>query len=167
MPTYEKQLRGQDTISGQEGKAYITDPDTGEVILLFELKNLEAKLEKQKEDIKTVGRAVNQKKTTGWSGTGSMTLYYVTSYFRDKVMDYINGGRDLYFTMQVINSDPTSETYDESTGIGQKVTLTGCNLDGQVLAKIDTQSAVLEEEANFTFTGATLDQSFQKITSGL
>ena len=32
MPTYEKQLRGQDTISGQEGKAYITDPDTGEVL---------------------------------------------------------------------------------------------------------------------------------------
>lgn len=160
------QLRAQDTISGQEGTAFVTDAD-GTVIQLFELRNLEARVEKQKEDVRTIGRAVTQKKTTGWQGTGTMNLFYCSSYFRKKVIEYMNGGPDLFFTIQVTNSDPTSASTDPTTKIGQKVTLLGCNLDGVTLAKLDTESAVLDEEANFTFTGATLDTEFAPITEGL
>ena len=39
-------------------------------------------LKRIKAEVKTLGKRGVQHKGTGWSGAGSMTIYYVTSIFR-------------------------------------------------------------------------------------
>lgn len=82
-----------------------------------------------------------QHKATGWTGTGTMTIYYVTSRFRQLMYDYIKNGKDTYFWIQVTNQDPSSS-------IGkQMVILRGVNLDSVVMASLDTESEALEERS--------------------
>jgi Phage tail tube protein len=141
-------LKAVDTISGQEGRAYATIDGINEE--MFYVKSLEATVEKEKADIKTLGRRGTQHKATGWSGSGSMTIYYTTSKFRQMMIKYIRDGIDTYFDIQVVNDDPSS-------GIGQQtVTLTGVNLNSVIMAKLDTDSEALEEDVEFTFEGVSI-----------
>jgi len=146
-------LHAKDTISGQEGKAFFqTDNVTEE---MFYIKSLEATVEKEKAEVKILGRRGTQHKASGWKGTGKMTIYYVTSKFRQMMFDYIKNGKDMYFTIEVTNEDPTSS-------IGrQVVTLNNVNLDSVMIAKLDTESDVLEEEVSFTFDDMDLKEHFK------
>lgn len=149
-----KYLRAGDTISGQEGQAQaIID---GQVENLFMIKSLEATIEKIKEEVKTIGKRATQHKAAGWSGSGNMTIYYVSSMFRKIMLDYVKNGRDLYFDIVVSNDDPTS-----TIGL-QTVVLEGCNLDSVVIAKLDTDSTVLDEDLEFTFDDVDLLEEFQR-----
>ena len=145
-------LRAGDTISGQEGKA--TAVIDGNVQDLFFVKTVEATFEKNKSEVKTLGHRGVQHKGTGWSGSGSMTLYYVTSLFRKMALEYAKNGKDTYFDMTVVNEDPTSS-------IGkQTVVLYNCNIDSVILAKLDTDSGSLEEDLDFTFDDFDILDSF-------
>lgn len=145
-------LRAGDTISGQEGRAYATI--NGQVEEMFYIKTLEATVEKQKTEVKTLGRRGTQHKANGWTGTGSMTVYYVTTLFRQLMLDYIKNGKDTYFDIQIVNEDPTSS-------IGrQTVVLKNVNLDSVIMAKVDTESEVLEEDTDFTFDDVDILDSF-------
>lgn len=136
-------LRAGDTISGQEGKA--TAVIDGVVRDLFFVKNLEATFEKNKAEVKTLGHRGTQHKGTGWSGSGSMTIFYVTSLFREMALKYAKTGRDTYFNITVVNDDAGST-------IGkQTVVLYNCNIDSVVLAKLDTDADALEEDIDFTY----------------
>ena len=145
-------LRAGDTISGQEGKATMTMPD-GTVQDLFYIKTAEATFEKNKAEVKTLGKRGTQHKTNGWSGSGSMTIYYITSLFRQMAYRYAKEGIDTYFTITITNEDPSST-------IGrQTVSLFNCNVDSTILAKLDVDSDSLEEDLDFTFDDfAILDQ---------
>jgi hypothetical protein len=145
-------LKANDTISGQEGRAYATI--NGQVEEMFYTKTLEASVEKQKAEVKTLGRRGVQHKTTGWSGSGSMTIYYVTSRFRQLMIDYIKTGRDTNFDITVTNEDPGS------TIGAQTVTLLGVNLDSVVMVSLDTESDALEEDIDFTFEDIDMGQAF-------
>lgn len=145
-------LRARDAISGQEGRAYATI--NGNVEEMFYVKTLEATVEKQKSEMKALGRRGTQHKATGWNGTGSMTIYYVTTRFRQLMLDYIKTGKDVYFDIQIVNEDPTSS-------IGkQTVVLKDVNLDNVIMAKVDTESEFLEEETAFTFDDVDILDSF-------
>ncbi|MBO9600176.1 MAG: phage tail tube protein [Cohnella sp.] len=145
-------LHARDTISGQEGRAYAQIGE--EQHEMFYIKSLEATVEKSKVEVKTLGRRGTQHKANGWNGTGSMTIYYVTSRFRELMNDYVQDGKDTYFDIQVVNEDPNSS-------IGkQTVTLTGVNLDSVIIAKLDTEADFLEEEVAFTFEGFNIQESF-------
>ncbi|MCI1777184.1 MAG: phage tail tube protein, partial [Paenibacillus lautus] len=85
-------LRAQDAISGQEGRAYLTLDNRN--YEMFYIKTLEASVEKNKSEVRTLGRRGVQHKTTGWTGTGTMTIYYVTSFFRQIMYEYIKSGKD-------------------------------------------------------------------------
>lgn len=136
-------LRAGDTISGQEGKA--TAKINNIVQDLFFVKALEANFEKNKAEVKTLGHRGTQHKANGWSGSGSMTIYYVTTLFRKLALEYAKNGKDTYFTVTVVNEDAGST-------IGkQTVVLYNCNIDSTVLAKLDTESDSLEEDVEFTF----------------
>ena len=136
-------LKAGDTISGQEGRAYATI--NGQVEEMFYVRTLEATIEKQKTEVRTLGRRGVQHKASGWTGTGTMTIYYVTSLFRQLMLNYIKTGRDVYFDITVVNEDPTST-------IGrQTVVLKNVNLDSVVVARLDTETEVLDEEVSFTF----------------
>lgn len=133
----------KDTISGQEGRAYATID--GNIEEMFYAKNIEATAEKTKAEGKTLGKRGTQNKATGWNGTGSMTIYYVTSIFRQMMLKYIKTGQDTYFDMTVINEDPGST-------IGKQTTvLRNVNLDSVVMAKIDLDSDMLDEDIDFTY----------------
>ena len=150
-------LHASDIISGQEGKA--TANINGSIETMFYIKSLEASLEKQKSEIHTLGHRGTQHKTTGWSGSGSMNLYYVSSIFRKLVKDYAKTGKDTYFTITVENDDPTSS-------IGkQTVVLYNCNLDSVVLAKLDVDNTELDEDIEFTFEDFEILDTFKKPTT--
>ncbi|MGO4786969.1 phage tail tube protein [Paenibacillus sp. 2KB_20] len=151
-------LKAQDTISGQEGRAYATIENR--VHEMFYVKTLEATVEKNKSEVKTLGRRGVQHKATGWNGTGTMTIFYMTTLFRQLMYDYMKTGRDAFFDITITNEDPSS-----SIG-AQTVTLKGVNLDSVVMASLDTESEALEEEVSFTFDDVDLGQSFQEPVLG-
>ena len=145
-------LRAGDTISGQEGKA--TSVIDGNVQDMFYVKTLEATFEKTKAEVKTLGKRGIQHKGTGWSGAGSMTIYYVTSIFREMALKYAKTGKDTYFNITIVNDDSTST-------IGkQTIVLYNCNIDSVILAKLDTESDVLDEDIDFTFDDFDVLDSF-------
>lgn len=147
-------LKAGDIISGQEGK--ITATINGVVETLAFVKNVEAIMEKQKSEIKVLGHRGTQHKTTGWSGSGSMNMYYITPLFRDMALKYAKTGVDTNFTMTVENNDPTS-----SVG-KQTAVLYGCNIDASVIAKLDVDNTELDEDLDFTFDDFDILDKFGK-----
>lgn len=148
-------LHAPDAISGKEGRAYAVI--NGNVEELFYAKNIEARVEKTKSEIKALGRRATQHKVTGWTGTGTMTLYYMSPVFRRMMLEYIRTGRDIYFTLVVTNEDPAS------TAGRQTVVLKECNIDSVVLAKFDVDADELDEEVPFTFSDFDLPDQFNAL----
>lgn len=147
-------LKAEDTISGQEARAFITINGRNEE--LFFAKKLESKVEKEKSEIKTLGRRGTQNKAKGWKGTGTLTVYYVTSLFRELMIQYIKTGKDIYFDITVTNEDPTAS-------IGrQTIVLKKCNFDEVSMASFDAEAEALEEDMAFTFEDVDLLDKFKK-----
>ena len=115
-------------------------------------------MEKTKSQVKSIGKRMVGHKTTGGEGTGSMTLYYLTPMFREKLAEWKRSGKDLYFDLVVENRDPSS-----SAG-RQSVLLRGVNLDATLLTKLDGDSDdPLEEEVDFTFEDFDILTAFKKL----
>lgn len=146
-------MREQDAISGKMARAYATINGRREE--LFYAKSLEATIEKNKIDVPVLGKTNTPKRSAGWSGSGTMTVYYVTSVFRQLMRDFVKSGQDFWFDLQVINEDPTSKTGK------QTAVLINCNLDSIVAAKFDaTTDDMLDEEMPFTFSDYDLLDQF-------
>lgn len=149
-------LKSFDPISGKEGVAYAKINGNNEE--LFFAKTIEASVEKAKSEIKAIGRRMTGHKTTGMSGSGKMTLYYLTPLFRQILKQYKDTGVDIYFDLVVENNDPSSSAGKQTT------LLMDCNLDSVVLTKLDGDSDdPLEEDADFTFEDYDILQEFTKI----
>mgnify|MGYP003293296338 FL=1 len=151
-------LKAGDTISGQEAVAtmLVRNADgTTSVEQMFWAKNLEAKADINKTEVRTLGKRGAQNKPTGWSGTGNMTIYYVTSLFRRMALQYIKTGRPVYFDITVTNEDPGS-TIGPQTSV-----LKNCSLDSVILAKFDVETEVLDESVDFTFDDVDILDEFQ------
>jgi len=151
-------LRASDTLSGQEVTVYATI--NGQVETMFYAKKLEAKIKKNKKELKMIGKRGAQNKANGYSGTGTMTIYAVTSKFREIMLDYTKNGVDTYFDIQVTNDDPSSS-------IGKQTTIIkNVNLDEVTIASFDVDSEALEEEVAFTFDDWDLPDKFTAPTLG-
>lgn len=149
-------LKSFDPISGKEGVAYAKINGNNEE--LFFAKTIEASVEKAKSEIKAIGRRMTGHKTTGMSGSGKMTLYYLTPLFRQMLKQYKDTGVDIYFDLVVENNDPSSSAGKQTT------LLMDCNLDSVVLTKLDGDSDdPLEEDVDFTFEDYDILQEFTKI----
>lgn len=151
-----KTLNAPDTISGKEGRAYAKINGNNEE--LFMAKTIEANVEKNKSEIKAIGKRMTGHKTTGANGAGSMALYYMTPLFRAMIKQWKETGVDVYFDMVVENDD------QESSAGKQTTLLIGCNLDSVVLAKLDGDSDdALDEDVDFTFEDFDILTPFAKI----
>lgn len=151
-------LKAGDTISGQEAVAtmLVHNADgTTTVEQMFWAKNLEATASIEKTQVRTLGKRGAQNKPNGWSGSGSMTIYYITSLFRRMAMQYIKTGKPVYFDITVTNEDPGSTVGAQTT------VLKSCSLDEVILAKFDVESDVLDETVSFTFDDVDLLDEFQ------
>lgn len=146
-------MNGKDAITGSMAECYVTINDT-RYNFMTAIK-FEAKIEKTKTEVPVLGKTGKANKSTGWKGTGSMTIHYNTSVFRELLEKYKNSGEDIYFTLQVKNEDPTS-----AVGM-QEVILKDCNVDGGIIAQFDAGAEYLEEEVSFTFDDWELKQSFK------
>jgi len=118
---------------------------------------LEAKIEKTKTEVPILGKTGKGNKATGWKGTGSATLHYNSSIFRELLERFKNTGEDLYFDIQVTNEDPTSK-------VGrQTVILKDCNINGGILAKFDANGEYLDEDVEFTFEDFEIPEKFKML----
>lgn len=148
-------MRAEDAVSGKMGKAFATIE--GEVHEMLYLKNIEATAEKKKVEVPVLGKTGNQHKAGGWNGTGSATVYYVTSKFRELMMEYIKTGRDIYLDLLIENDDPTSS-------IGKQTTiLKGVNFDSMIMAKLDIETETLDEDLSFTYNDIDMPNKFRPI----
>lgn len=156
-------LKAGDTISGQEAAAsmLVKAPDgSTSVENAFWAKNLEATVQVEKTDVYTLGKRGAQHKPNGWSGSGTMSIYYITSLFRKMALQYIKTGVPAYFDLTVTNNDPGS-----SVGV-QTVILKNCTLDSVIVAKFDVESEVLDESVEFTFDDVDILDEFVAPTLG-
>lgn len=150
-----RELEASEVISGSQGELYITI--NGERKNIAQGKNIEAKVEKEKTEIGVLGKTGKIAKATSWKGTGSLTIYYNSSLFRKLMIEYIKTGKDFYFDMIVTNEDKTAT-------IGRQTTvLKGCNFNSMILAKINIDDDVLDEELEFTFQDVEMPEEFKEI----
>lgn len=150
-------LLERDALNGKEGRAFCTI--NGKQVEMFGLTKLQLDYSLEESDFKVVGTRLVQKKTTGISLTGSMTLYYGTPEFKQLVQNYVKTGELPYFTMQITNDDPAS-----SVGV-QTVAIYNVKLTSGVLAILDAESDVLTEDVSFSFTSFELLSEFNQPTN--
>lgn len=149
-------FEARNAINSKEATAYIRL--NGKNHELFYAKDLEATASKNKEEVRALGTRAVGHKTVSWQGEGTLTIYRVTSLFKQLMLDYINNGIDTYFDLVCTNDDPSTPYGAETT------TLTGCNFDEVDFASFDTEDGVLEQELPFSFEGADLPSAFKEIT---
>lgn len=135
----QNKFRARDTISGKEGRVFLDGRE------LFSVKNVEATIEKEKAEVKVMGRRMTGHKTIGASGTGTLTVFKATSQFAEVAQRYVKTGVDPYFTMEVVTDDKTS-----GRGV-ERIVLRDVNLDSVKLFGLDADSEALEDEMPFTF----------------
>ncbi len=148
-------MKAADAISGSEGTLYANID--GNVVTVAECKTISAKIQKDKQEFKALGYRGKQHKATGWSGTGSMTVYFVTSMWTKMILKYVKEGVDTYFKLTFTNEDPTAE----NTG-KQVITLIDVNLDDAEIAKLDTEATFLDQQMNFTFSDIDMSEEFKR-----
>lgn len=137
-------LLERDALNGKQGSAFMTID--GQNIEMFGMKKFQSDAEFQESDFKVVGTTLVQKKTTGVSLTGSMTIYYGTPYFLQLLQEYIKTGKLPYFTLQITNDDP-------ATSVGtQTVVLYNVKLQKLPVAMLDADADFLEMEVSFSYT---------------
>jgi hypothetical protein len=91
----QKYLNAEDTITGRLGRVYATIDGALEEMMY--LTKLEAKQENKTTEIPVLGLLATQHKSTGVSYTGSATIRYVTSKYRELMNKYAKTGVDTYF----------------------------------------------------------------------
>lgn len=149
-------MNAKDSISAPLAECFVELED-GRRYNFMQAINLEAKIEKNKVEVPILGKTGKGNKSTGWSGSGSATFHYNTSVFRELLDHYNKTGKDIYFTIQVRNYDPTSQVG------GQTVFLDFCNLNGGVIAKFDADGEYLDEEIEFTFDDFRIAEKFNDL----
>lgn len=148
-------LKARDTVNGAEGTCYsVVDGNKEEMIYV---RNVEAVIKKNKSEIKVLGQTGTKHKANGWKGTGKMNLYYVTSYFRKMMSDYVKDGVDTYFDLHIVNEDPSSGTGK------QHIWLKNVNIDSVVIAKLNINSTELNEDVEFTFEDIEIMNEFDDV----
>lgn len=148
-------MSAKDSLSASLAECYVTIG--GRRYNLMQAINVEAKIEKTKTEVPILGKTGKGNKATGWKGTGSCTMHYNTSIFRQMLADYKKTGQDVYFEMQITNDDPASRAGK------QTIILVDCNIDGGVLAKFDADAEYLDEELEFTFEDFIIKESFSEL----
>jgi hypothetical protein len=152
MALTAEQIKAQDLVAGSQGECYITIE--GNRYNFASIKELNIEFEKTKTEVKALGRTGTINKTTGWKGAGDGTMYYNQSVLRMLLYRYAQTGEDAYFDIQVSNEDATSRR-GRQTVIAKE-----CNTDGGVLARLNADDEVLEEDISFTYDEFEIPEKF-------
>lgn len=155
MSDYNNVLQGKDAISSKMAKAFVTIKDKR--IHAINFIQFEAKINKNKVDVPRLGSYGMAKKSVGWDGEFSGKIHYVSSDFVLLLEEYKNTGEDVYFEIQVTNSDPTSDAGE------QTIIYENCNLNGGTLSKFDAEGDLLTEDVEGTFDNFHVVKAFNAL----
>lgn len=149
-------MKSRDAISAKMAECYITID--GNRYNFMSAINLEATFDKNKTEVPILGRMNKGHKATSSSITGSAEFHLNTSIWRELAARFQNSGEDVYFDIEVVNEDKTSD-------IGrQSITLIGCNFDSVILAAFDADSDdTLTESLDFTAEEFLINEAFAKM----
>lgn len=129
-----------DVINGSWGEVWI-DND-----YMAQTTALEAMIKLNKTSVSQTGTLNEGQKVTGTSGSGTIKLNHVSSYFKTRILKDINAGKSTSFTIISNLDDPTVNG-------NERVKLTGCTFDE--VKVIDWEAGKLGEESYpFTFEKA-------------
>ena len=133
-------LEAKRIINGKWGEVWLDDEKVGECY------GLQAKVNFKKEDVIMCGQMGNDKKVTGWDGTGSLKMHKVNSRMAKLVRSLMADGRDVRFTIISKLDDPDNEG-------SERIAISGVSFDDITLADWEAGN-IGKIEAPFTFTGA-------------
>ena len=149
-------MRGRDAVFAALAQCYVTIG--GRRYNFMQMIDFEANVDKDKVEIPILGQTGKGNKAAGWKGTFKGTAHYNSSIFRKLLLQYKKTGEDIYFDIQVVNEDPTSAAGK------QTIILTGCNLDGGILAKFDADGEYLDEDIEGTFEDWSMPNEFKNLS---
>lgn len=109
-----------------------------------ETKKAQGKIEFNKESVKQCGMWAEDNKITGYKGTGSLTLFKVSSRMALKIAEMIRDKKDVRFTIISKLADP--DAYG-----AERIALYGVSFDDLTLFDWEA-GTVGESEHPFTFT---------------
>ena len=151
-------MKGSDAISASLAECFVTIGDNR--YNFMQMINFEETITKNKTTVPILGQTGRGNKANGWTGVFRGKAHYNQSIFRQLLMEYKETGEDIYFDIQVTNSDSAS-----SVG-AQTVVFTGCNIDGGVLAAFDAEGDYLSENITGTFEDFKMPKKF-KLLDGM
>jgi hypothetical protein len=149
------ELNYGDVIALSEGKVFATID--GANVPLLEVKEATAELELNKEEVFALGKRIKGHKVTSAGGSGSLTLYWVSSMWNKIAEEYLRSGRLPYMTMTAINEDKSSSIGKQVVNIG------GFMPDKIVLFNLEADDGIAENEMDFTFDSFKQVEAFKEI----
>ena len=148
-------MKAKDSISASLAECFVTIE--GNRYNFMQMIDFEAKFDKSKTEVPILGKTGKGNKASGWAGTFSATMHYNQSIMRELMLRYKNTGEDVYFEIQVTNSDPTSAAGR------QTIVFVDCNIDGGTLAKFDADGDYLDESVEGTFEDFKMPETFDDL----
>lgn len=145
-------MPAKEPVDGREGAAYTVID--GRRYLLFQLKNFESKENVDIIEIPRLGTKAMGFREGTIKGTWSATLYYNTDVFRDLLMKHRKTGKMTYFDIIITNRDPNSAAGRHT------VIHKNCLLDGGILAKLDINNNILDEQISGTYDDVEMPERF-------
>ncbi len=141
-----------DTISAQEGKAFITiDGATRE---LFEVSSIKAQLDMVVQERRMLGSRMTQHKVTGVTGSGSATLYFMNSEQLKQTISYIENGTRGNISLLITNSDPQSSVGE------QTVKLSNVIFNSVPVTTLEESDDPVTFDSDFTFDNIEVEKEF-------
>lgn len=148
-------VAARNVISGHKGKVLIEID--GLVKDFGMIKSWKATVEKNKEEISTIGDNWVRHKSGKLKGSGELSMYDIVSEFREMLSKFSKTSIDTYFKMIIVNDD-------EGSDVGtQTVVFTNCNIDSNVIAQLDESSTALTTDISFTFSEFEILSAFKEV----
>lgn len=148
-------MRAQDALAGAQGKVYATQ--NGVKRDMKQAVSVTTDMAVNKSSVDIMGRAGKGNKPAGWTGTGSLTIYDNTHFFRNMLYNYKETGVLSPFDIAVVNDDGGSAA-------GRQVCmLKDCTIDGGSLAQLDAAADVLTTDIPFTFDDFEYIETFTEL----
>lgn len=145
-------MLAKDAINGSSGEAFVTIQ--GRRYNFAQLINIQADEGKIKTKVPILGRVGKGNKASGVEYSGKAKFHFNTSIFRKLLYHYKETGEDIYFDIQITNDDKSSSAGRQTT------ILKDCNLNGGIVALIDTEAEYLEDEFEFTYEDWEMPEEF-------
>lgn len=137
-------INADDIVNGREGQVLVKAGS--DVVTAAEISSITATIDINKTEVPTLGTSALQTKETTWKGTGSMTVYFSTSFWADLLLNFTKYKKSPEFEI-------VATVEDKATELGAyRVKLGRCKLDGGDVLKLSTSDDYATGDYNFTFS---------------